>query len=209
MTFDPAKFALPTYPDLEPKARAWAVARGLIRPNGQPKLATVLGQYGKTLEEIQEVDLAFLKLRKSQVLQERCLDLGWHSCVSQLQTTIKARRHALALEFGDVLMTLSLLAAMHTATLEACLVQAPYCPGPVQTWQFVDEHAAALGEMLEGDGRYQVAVAIGAVARCVEDEASIVLELSGPECLVLALAKIEGRSGQVVDGVFVKSAVTA
>lgn len=61
--------------------------------------------------------------------------------------------------------------------------------------------------LAENDSR-EIAAAIGAVARCVEDQARIVLEMSGPQCLALALAKIEGRSGQVVDGVFVKSAVT-
>jgi hypothetical protein len=201
----PIASTLPTYATTTPKIVAWAAHRQITYTDGRPRLGTIAGQYSKTLEEIEEAELELRKLARAQALYSKIG--GWDTPIDPAET-LKARRNRLALEFGDVLVTLTLLAAMHMATLEACLHQAPYAPGPVQTWQFVNEHAAALGEMLAGDDRYKVAVAIGAAARCVEDQARITLELSGPECLALALAKIEGRPGQMIDGVFVKSGVT-
>ena len=201
MPLPPTKYTAPTYPTLEPKARAWAVASGLIHPNGMPKLATVLGQFGKTLEEISEAQLELRKLEKSKALYASIGE--WDTPIDPAET-LKARRHALALEFGDIIVTLSLLAAMHGVTLGRCLL---WPNGAVQNWQFVDKHAAALGDRLE-ENSVRIPTAIGAVARCVEDQSRIVLEMTGPQCLALALAKIEGSSGAVVDGVFVKSAVT-
>jgi NTP pyrophosphatase (non-canonical NTP hydrolase) len=207
MPLPTTKYTAPTYAAIEPKIRAWAAHRQITYADGRPRLGTIAGQYSKVLEELGEAILALSKLGKSQVLQERCLDLGWHSCVSTVALTIKARRHDLALEFGDVLVTLTLLAAMHGVTLEACLVQAPYCPGPVQTWHFIYEHSAGLGDRLAGDS-IRIPSAIGSIALCVIDQSRITLELSGPECLALALAKIEGRDGEMIDGVFVKDTVT-
>jgi hypothetical protein len=193
---------LPTYAILEPKIRAWATHRRiLLSPDGRPLLGTTQGQYRKTLEEIGEAQLERRKLAKSKALRLQLFPLG---LIVEGEGVLDRRFALIALEFGDVLVTLTILAAMHGATLEACLRQPN---GTVQNWQFVDQHAAELGERLE-ENSVKIPTAIGAVARCVEDEARILLELSGPKCLALALAKIEGRDGTMVDGVFVKDAVT-
>jgi hypothetical protein len=199
MPLPPTKHTAPTYADLESKARAWAVARGLIHANGMPKLATVLGQYGKTLEEIGEASLELRKLVRSKVTRLRLI--ADHGLIVEGEAVVDRRLDRLALKFGDVLVTLSILAAMHGLTLHACLVQAPRTPlTKPQIWQFVDAHAELLGDRLPMD----IGPMLGAVARCVEDQARI-LDMSGPQCLALALAKIEGRQGEVVDGVFVKA----
>lgn len=197
----PLSSTLPTYATLEPKIRAWATHRQIISPDGRPLLGTTQGQYRKTLEEIGEAQLERRKLAKSKALRLQLFPLG---LIVEDEGVLDRRLDRIALEFGDVMVTLTILAAMHGVTLDACLRQPN---GAVQNWQFVDQHASALGERLE-ENSVMIPTAIGAVARCVEDEARILLELSGPECLALALAKIEGRVGAMVDGVFVKDAVT-
>ena len=199
---------LPTYADLEPKIRAWATHRQITHTDGRPLLGTTQGQYRKTLEEIGEAQLERRKLAKSKALRLQLfrllsLDIP-DGMIFEGEGVLDRRFARIAQEFGDVLVTLTILAAMHGVTLDACLRQPN---GTVQNWQFVDQHAAELGERLE-ENSVKIPTAIGAVARCVEDEARIVLEMSGPECLALALAKIEGRDGTMVDGVFVKDAVT-
>jgi hypothetical protein len=185
---------LPTYADLEPKIRAWAAHRQITYADGRPRLGTIAGQYAKMLEEIAE---AQDMIREWSI----CQAMGDDACPKNKAEV----RQSLALEFGDVLVTLVLLSAMHGMTLDACLLQAPRLPRKTpQEWQFINEHAKLLGDRLGRD----VGPMIGAVARCVEDESRITLELSGPECLALALTKIEGRDGVMIDGVFVKSAVT-
>jgi hypothetical protein len=209
MPLPSTKYTAPAYAELESQARAWAVARGLIHLNGEPKMATVMGQFGKTLEEISEAQLELRKLEKSKALRLRLIAMSsrvYSECDTELLSDadrmLDRRLDRLALELGDVLVTLALLAAMHGLTLHACLVQAPRTPlTKPQIWQFVDAHAELLGDRLSMD----VGPMLGAVARCVEDQARITLELSGPQCLALALAKIEGRQGEVVDGVFVKA----
>ena len=192
---------LPTYATLEPKIRAWATHRRIISPDGRPLLGTTQGQHLAVLEEIGEAQLERRKLAKSKALRLQLFPLG---LIVEGEGVLDRRLALIALEFGDVLVTLTILAAMHGVTLASCLRQPN---GAVQNWQFVDQHAAALGERLE-DNSVMIPTAIGTVARCVEDEARILLEMSGPECLALALAKIEGRDGTMVDGVFVKDAVT-
>ena len=193
---------LPTYADLEPKIRAWAAHRRITHTDGRPLLGTTQGQYRKTLEEIGEAQLERRKLIVSKVTRLRLL--ADHGLIVEGEAVLDRRLARIALEMGDVLVTLTILAAMHGVTLEACLRQPN---GAVQNWPFVDQHAAELGESLE-ENSVRIPAEIGAVARCVEDEARIVLEMSGPECLALALAKIEGRNGAMIDGVFVKEGVT-
>ena len=193
----PLSSTLPTYATIEPKIRAWATHRRITYTDGRPLLGTTQGQCRKTMEEIGEAQLERRKLAKSKALRLQLFPLG---LIVEGEGVLDRRLDRIALEFGDVLVTLTILAAMHGVTLDACLRQPN---GAVQNWQFVDQHAAALGERLE-ENSVRIPTAIGAVARCVEDEAQILLELSGPECLALALAKIEGRDGTMVAGVFVK-----
>jgi hypothetical protein len=193
---------LPTYADIEPKIRAWATHRQITHTDGRPLLGTTQGQYRKTLEEIGEAQLERQKLIVSKVTRLRLL--ADHGLIVEGEAVLDRRLARIALEMGDVLVTLTILAAMHGVTLESCLRQPN---GAVQNWPFVDQHAADLGNRME-ENSVMIPTAIGAVARCVEDEARIVLEMSGPECLALALAKIEGRDGAMIDGVFVKESVT-
>ena len=197
----PLSSTLPTYATLEPKIRAWATHRRITYTDGRPLLGTTQGQYSKVLEEIGEAQLERRKLAKSKALRLQLFPLG---LIVEGEGVLDRRLDRIALEFGDVLVTLTILAAMHGVTLASCLRQPNEA---VQNWQFVDQHASALGERLE-ENSVMIPTAIGAVARCVEDESRILLEMSGPECLALALAKIEGRDGTMVDGVFVKDAVT-
>ena len=192
---------IPTYADLEPKARRWAVDRGLIHPTGSPRLATPVGQHRKTLEEIGEAKGALRTLAEYRAHPYEVQG------VADVEQELKT---ALALEFGDVLVTLTLQAAMQGSTLEECRRVGPGNAKPL-TWQFVDWWAIELGVSAAHSSKKNeltrmVALAeIGAIARCVEDEARIQLSLLGPECLALALAKISNRQGEVVDGVFVKA----
>lgn len=189
----------PTYATLIPAAIAWAAARGLLHPDGTANQATPAAQHRKTLEEIGEAKGA--------------LEV-WQG------TGNADARHALALELGDVLVTLVLQSTLQGVAWDECMrsshrhgigwgvdwhrsrgISDPPC-----TWQFAEYHASMLlVEIAMGTGSPDAVEYMGNVARCVEDIARIELAMSGPECLALAMAKIEARRGSVVGGVFVKA----
>lgn len=210
--------AIPTYAELEPQVVAWAAARGLVDDEGKPLKATPTSQHGKTMEEIGEAT-------KALTYWEPCR--RWTE--DQPPKYIEVTRRELALEFGDILVTLVIQAAMHGSTLEQCMVESGRLgtgfgsdwglgkvSNPPRNWEHVVDWAEMLRMALNSAERFKssyskrVAAAsarqyIGAIARCVEEECRIQLSLLGPECLALALGKIAGRSGEVVDGVFVKA----
>jgi NTP pyrophosphatase (non-canonical NTP hydrolase) len=201
---------LPTYAELEPQGIAWAAARELVTADGKPDKATPLSQHGKTMEEIGEATEALWALQ----IERKRLD--------DVQDLRGAAESALALEFGDVLVTLGLQAGMHGSTIEQCKAESgrlttgygsdwvlggsSHWP---KTWAYVDQWAALLGDALtniDSPYRFDIAGLIGALVYCTEDAARIELSLMGSEVLALALAKIAGRTGSVVGGVFVKAA---
>jgi hypothetical protein len=191
---------LPTYADTEPRARAWAVARGLLHPDGTSDKATPQGQMAKTMEEIGEAQEAMLELNHAKALAAEMLGPEF-SLAAQCHTD--GPRHRLALEFGDILVTLCLQAAMQGATLSECMALAGTLHFP-STWPFLAIHAKGL-EVAINNYSARARAFIGKIALCVEDETRIQLSLTGPEVLAMALDKIEGRQGEVVEGVFVKA----
>lgn len=193
--------AIPTYAELEPQVVAWAAARGLVDDEGKPLEATPMSQHGKTLEEIDEA---------TDALRDWGIEKAWRDIGRRTPEQMEPAKHDLALEFGDILVTLCLQAAMHGTTLEQCKVEACKLQGKPFTWEYVGHWAAMLSESLGNPRslfRFDAPGETGAIARCVEEECRIQLSLMGPECLALALAKIAGRQGEVVDGVFVKAGV--
>lgn len=213
----PPTTTLPTYADTIPGILQWAADRGLLHPDGTAYRATPWGQHQKTLEEIGEASLELRKMAKTKALAERLFAMGTPDLIYDAVDILARRKHRLALEFGDVLVTLTLQAAMQWATLEQCLfdsgrlgtgygsdwrlgkVSDPHC-----IWEYVDYHASLLGMAIDIGHGADAAAYLGAVARCVEDQARIELALTGPECLAMALAKIAGRDGEVVEGQFVR-----
>jgi len=190
----------PTYATQEPRARSWAVARGLLHPDGTPDKATPQGQMAKTMEEIGEVVLEMIKLERTK---ELCEVLEWLPVLNARAKVLRLRRHRLAMEYGDILVTLTLQAAMQGATLEECRRLAPGGGSP-HTWQFVEKWARKVGMAIDLYPE-KVLSCLGALCLAVEDETRIQLSLTGPEVLAMALDKIEGRQGAVVGGVFVKA----
>jgi hypothetical protein len=172
---------IPSYADICPRVIQWAVDRGLLNSDGTAAAATPYAQHQKTLEEIAEAQQA----------------------LEAFEDTPDTHR-ALALEFGDVLVTLTIQAVLQGTTLEDCIAIAGRISAPVQRWEFVGTHAGGLGIAIANYSKRTPAF-IGAVATCVEDEARTQLALLGPECMALALEKISKRTGEVVDGAFVKS----
>jgi hypothetical protein len=206
---------LPTYATAIPGVLQWAVDRELLHPDGTANRATAQGQHGKTVEEIDESSLELRKLAKTKAIAERLMKLPTNEPYAV--AVLHRRKHRLALELGDVLVTLAIQASMQGATLERCRFESGrLCASygidwvlgtparPPLTWQFVEHHSAMLGLEIANDGDNAPAY-IGAVALCVEEIARIELSMLGPECMALALAKIQGRSGEVVGGVYVKA----
>lgn len=205
---------IPTYADLEPQIVAWAAARELVHPDGAPLKATPMAQHAKTVEEIGEAALELRKLARTRAIADRLVNrLG---CPSLASLILKRRKHRLSLEFGDVFVTLGLQAAMHGSALEQCKVESGHLNGMPTTWEYVDSWAEKMRIVIDcmawPETKEAATVSaiqyIGAIARCTEDIARVELSLMGPECLVLALEKIAGRTGEVVDGQFVKAGVT-
>ena len=211
---------LPTYADLGPRVIDWAAARELVCEDGSPLRANPLSQHGKTVEEVDEGALELRKLGRTRALCDRLIGLG---LVAEAAEILKLRKRRLAMELGDILVTLTIQSAMHGKALGQCKTESgrlttgygsDWCLGkvghPPKTWAYVDEWAALLGDALanlDSPHRFDIAGLVGAVAICVEDAARIELAMLGAECLALALAKIEGRTGRVIDEVFVKDEV--
>lgn len=193
---------IPAYADLTPAILQWAVERELLHPDGTAHLATPWAQHAKTVEEISEAAEALSNLaacRRAAAAGPLHVSNGL-----VLDVDLVAARHDLALELGDVIVTLTLQAALQGSSIDECRARAGYITCPVHTWQYVDCHARGLGVAIDNYSK-RIPSFIGVVARIVEDTARIELSLTGPECLALALNKIQGRQGQVVDGCFVKA----
>ena len=169
------------------------------------------------MEEIGEAALELKKLGRTKMVIARLRVIGQGN---QDTDILMRRKMRLAVESGDVLVTLGLQSGMHGSTIEQCKAESGRLTTgygsdwylgkvghPPKTWAYIEDWAALLGDALanlDSPHRFDIAGLIGAVAICVEDAARIELAMLGPECLALALVKIEGRQGEVVDGVFVK-----
>jgi len=223
----------PTLATTEPLIWQWATDRGLINADGTLNKATPAAQCSKTTEEIGEalqIDEAWMRVRDttgkyipSELWEwldanlppkeiKKLTDGVINQDCSQL---VKNLATMLATEFGDILVTLSLLARVHGSSLEECAdvhyfrahkyfeldYAARFINQPL-TWQFVgwwrDELAVAIGD------KTSVLPIIGGLSRCVADAALTKLAMSPDECLALAYDKISSRTGKMVDGTFVK-----
>jgi hypothetical protein len=211
-----------TYETLEPRAIAWAADVDLLHPDGTADQATPDGQHAKTIEEIGEASLELRKLAKTRVIASRLIEMAEknriaakipifasrrprlaYECVASI--ILGRRRYRLALELGDILVTLALQAAMAGSSLEECLVLANVMRTD-NAWALVDIHAKGIAAALRYPEQNPYLLNfIGLVARCVEGLARTELCLSGPQCLALALNKIERRKGKTVGGVFLKA----
>jgi hypothetical protein len=218
-----------TYTDQEPRAIAWASTppKHLLHPDGTADQATPDGQHAKTIEEIGEASLELRKLAKTRVIASRLLKIAegndlaakfsrwashWLSEANSYEEAssiiLGRRRHRLAMELGDILVTLALQAAMAGSSLDECLVLANVMTTD-KAWAMVDIHAKGIAAALRYPEQNPYLLNfIGLVARCVEDVARTELCLPGPQCLALALNKIERRKGKTVGGIFVKCNVT-
>ena len=210
---------LPTYADIGPRVIAWAATRELVCDDGSPLRANPLSQHGKTVEEAEDANEALAELNSVKALAVDMM--GKYTLAAQCMGD--GPRRDLALELGDILVTLTIHAGMHGKALGQCKTESGRLTTgygsdwylgnvghPPKTWAYVGEWAAMLGNALanlDSPWRFDIAGLIGAVAICVEDVARVELALLGPECLELALAKIEGRRGETVNGVFVKDEV--
>ena len=167
---------MPTYATVCPRVIAWAAARELVNADGSPLRANPLSQHSKTVEEIGEANEALMG---------------------------DGPRRDLALELGDILVTLTIQAGMHGKALGQCKAESGRLTTgygsdwylgkvghPPKTWAYVGEWAAMLGDALanlDSPWRFDIAGLIGDVAICIEDAARVELALLGPECLALAL----------------------
>lgn len=108
-----------------------------------------------------------------------------------------------ATELGDILVTLCLQAHMQGTTLADCIKLAPVSRTP-HTWQHRAIWATGLRTAISQYSP-RIPAYIGALYGCVRDAAQTHLAMMPEECLALALAKISGRKGEMVNGVFVKA----
>ena len=109
-----------------------------------------------------------------------------------------------AMELGDFLVTLIILAHMHGTTLKKCSLK-PAQQGPSFIWSHADIYAKGLKASVDSWMPQTVPTKIGALYYCIKDAAYIQCSRSPEECLEMALAKIQKRSGEMKDGVFVKA----
>lgn len=169
-----------TYTALHDLCIEWANDRSLFAT------ATPITQHGKTLEELREVADA--------MAEYPC----YLANVSPREAGTPANR--LALEFGDVLVTLCLQAHMQGATLAECIETAR--KEPLLGFSYMPKwvHLLSFRIYEEVPNAEQIRRAIGAIGLCIADQARMSLAMRGEECLELALNKIWGRQGQMVDG---------
>jgi hypothetical protein len=198
-----------TYETLEPRAIAWASTppRHLLHPDGTADHATPDGQHAKTIEGIGEASLELRKLTKTRVIARRLMAMKIEGLADASSIILGRRRHRLAIDLGDILVALALQSAMAGSSLEECLVLANVMRTEA-AWALVDIHAKGIAAALRYPENPYLLNFVGLAGQCVEDLARTELCLSGPQCLALALNKIESRKGKTLGGMFVKCNVT-
>ena len=190
---------MPTAYYSELTVNTWAANRGFTHADGTSHAVTHQEQHCDTLAAIAGAQLELRKLRATKALELALVGLPLPDAAQQIA---QRRRHRLAVAFGNILASLTIQAAMHGATIEACKsLSGRLCNSygvdmtrdyPPQIWLYVNRWAFDLGFKLTPRDDDAPAY-IGAIVFCVEEWARINLALSGPECLALALGEISGR----------------
>lgn len=170
--------------ELQDQAVAWANARGLIEQT------TPLAQAEKTQEEVGEAIAAI------------------EHYINSVDSPETAR--AVALELGDILVTLALGAHLQGSPLRETLEQF-YLGSQGRTFATRTSHATslnlALDELLRAvhsGPRPAIVYAMGHLVNVVNEIAKTLLNLSAENCLAMALEKIQNRTGKVEGQKFVK-----
>ena len=171
-----------TLAQLEPLIIQWAEAKGLIKHTVEQALA----QHGKTEEEVGE-------LLEAIALYPNHKKVGHASDFAQ----------AIQLEAGDVIVTLIIQAAIHKTTFCACRVWGYNSV----TNQSIAEDCEELGFTINRSelNSYHLVVRhlITLISNHVEAEIAP-YKLTLEDCLEAAWEKIRDRTGQTINGVFVK-----
>ena len=187
----PGGSSVKTREELEPLIIKWADSKGLIKhTTGQ-----AIAQFGKTEEEIGELTEAINVYNGVQT----CLDDGHPSYE---QSDVDAALDQVRLEAGDVLVTLVIQKAIQELKGNA--------PPSYKRWLQSIAHEKTLKESIAQLKKALLGKKILQVDKWTEVLAYQVESLVKPyglaldECLNAAWEKIRDRTGQTIDGVFVK-----
>ena len=172
----------------EPFIIEWAAEKGLIAHTVDQALA----QHGKTNEEVGEL----LEAIHTYEGDKKKYSEGW---------ILDAGHRLIALEAGDVLVTLVIQCAIHRQSLDYAMncFDANFAQSDSIT---LTDRAEMLGKAIKGEARTWVFAIIGILVEEVRKEIEP-YGLTLDECLDAAWEKIKGRKGETVGGVFVKEGV--
>lgn len=216
------KLMTPTLSQLEPLISQWAHDKGIMTA------ANPVGQMDKTAEEVGEArmfEAAIELVRRGIALNASTVGL-WDlvenvlppkdckkvvDLIPGLMTAdnlMEALKHLLALELGDILVTLCIQAEMQGFTLSSIL---PYDINVydendnLREWDNVDYFVSELSAAVVGGSKLKIITGLISVYTCVRGIAQLGLEMTPEECIALAYEKIKGRSGYMNEaGQFVK-----
>ena len=166
-----------TLAELEPLVIQWAEAKGLIKHTVEQAQA----QHGKTEEEVGELLEAIAANTKA----------AWNP---------REYRQSVKLEAGDVLVTLIIQSAIQGVNfLDVVEMARDLITGQIS----LKDECKITGMFLSSGGDMSSGIALGRMTLSLE---TLIRphELTIAECLGAAWEKIRDRTGQTIDGVFVK-----
>lgn len=159
----------------------WAKPKGLC----DRTQAQALAQHSKTEEEVGEL------LAEIQSYESWTHTVGFDG--------LKPARDRIKIEAGDVLVTLIIQCEIQGYSIKDALILVQYQPDfPISYY------VRAMRGWIEADGVKTVKLEMGVIAIALEKLIKP-YNLTLLECLEAAWEKIRDRTGQTIDGVFVKS----
>ena len=170
--------------ELEAQVVLWAEEKGILAAGNKVAQAT------KTLEEISEAKEEMRALKTLIALRS------------------SGGPHKLAMELGDILVTLCIQCELLGSKLSDARWTTPVKTEkpPEPSFENIDLYATHFWNAInDADSNLCPLESVGRLYMCVWDAAQNSCYLSPEECLDMALKKIQRRTGIMVGGVFVKA----
>lgn len=177
-------------PQLQPLISAWAHDKGIM------DAANPIGQMAKTMEEVGEAkEVPARVVDTNQTQSEQIYDESWNN-------------YDLALELGDILVTIMIQSEMQGFMLSAIIpedINRFDDNDQLREWSNIDYFVSELSVAVAAKSKLKIIGNLISVYACVQDAATRFLGMRAEQCLEMAYEKIKDRQEHLNEqGQFVK-----